>query len=85
MLPQYGNRNKERLPDYHRLDLSATLKARKALGKSAEWTFGLLNVYNRANANSIYFKENEDNRGDTEAIKSYLYGITPNVSYSFKF
>ena len=85
VLPQYGNRNKERLPDYHRLDLSATLKARKALGKSAEWTFGLLNVYNRANANSIYFKENEDNRGDTEAIKSYLYGITPNVSYSFKF
>lgn len=85
VLPQYGFRNQERLPDYHRLDLSATLKARKTIGKSGEWTFGLLNAYNRANANNIFFKENEDTRGQTDAIKSYLYGITPNVSYSFKF
>ncbi len=85
VLPQYGHRNQERLPDYHRLDLSATMQARKPLGQSAEWTFGLLNVYNRANANSIYFKENEDTRGETDAIKSYLYGITPNISYTFKF
>ena len=85
VLPHYGERNQERLPDYHRLDLSATLKARKSPGKSAEWSFGVLNVYNRANATSIYFRENEDIRGNTEAVKSYLYGITPNISYSVKF
>lgn len=85
VLPQYGYRNQERLPDYHRLDLSATLKTRKNPGKSGEWTFGVLNAYNRANANNIYFKENEDTRGQTDAIKTYLYGLTPNISYSFKF
>lgn len=87
VLPHYGDRNQERLPDYHRLDLSMTLKAKMKNGvrKRGEWTFGLINAYNRANANSIYFKENQDNRGETEAIKSYLYGLTPNIAYSINF
>ncbi len=87
LLPHYGFRNQERLPDYHRLDVSATLKGRSVNGrrKKGEWTFGLFNAYNRANANSIYFIENEEKRGETTAMKTYLYGVTPNVSYSFKF
>lgn len=87
IIPQYSERNQNRLPDYHRLDISATLKAKLKNGvrKNNEWVFGFYNLYNRANASSIYFIENEDVRGETKAFKSYLFGITPSITYNFKF
>lgn len=87
VIPQFENRNQNRLPDYHRLDISATLKGKKKRWKNGghEWVFGFYNVYNRFNANSIYFVENEDNRGESRAFKSSLFGITPSITYNFKF
>ena len=87
VIPQFESRNQERLPDYHRLDLSATLKGKRKNSKRGghEWVFGLYNAYNRANATSIYFVENEDKKGESKAFKSYLFGITPGVTYNFKF
>ena len=39
-MPIYGERNGSRLPDYHRLDLSATLKAKaKANRRNDSWSF----------------------------------------------
>ena len=87
VIPQFESRNLERLPDYHRLDISATLKGKKKRWKNGghEWVFGFYNLYNRANATSIYFVEDEDNKGQAKAFKSYLFGITPSVTYNFKF
>ncbi|MEM8567033.1 MAG: TonB-dependent receptor [Bacteroidota bacterium] len=87
VIPQFESRNQERLPDYHRLDISATLKGKRKRWKNGghEWVFGFNNLYNRANATSIYFVEDEDNPGQAKAFKSFLFGITPSVTYNFKF
>ncbi|MFY0598935.1 MAG: TonB-dependent receptor [Cyclobacteriaceae bacterium] len=87
VVPHFEERNQDQLPTYHRLDLSATLKIKPKNGRTdrGEWVFGIYNVYNRINANSIYFKEDDTNPGQTNAFKSYLFGTTPNVTYNFKF
>ena len=57
----YSERNKYRLPDYHRMDLSLTyenkLKADKKI--STSWTFSVYNVYGQDNIYSVFFKKAE--------------------------
>ena len=86
VIPYYGLRNQERLPDYHRLDISATLTPRKNKGRKlqGEWVFSVYNVYNRRNAASINFRRNQDT-GVNEAIRTSIFGIVPSVTYNFKF
>lgn len=85
-VPYYGLRNKERLPDYHRLDISAILtpKRNKRKKVQSEWVFSIYNAYSRKNAASINFRENEDT-GRNEAIRTSIFGIIPSVTYNFKF
>ncbi|AXT58551.1 TonB-dependent receptor [Aquimarina sp. AD1] len=89
VVADYNNRNGNRLPAYHRLDISATLNPKK--GKNGKWVFSLVNVYNRQNAASIYFNEvgevgdQEIATGMTQATKLSFFGIVPSISYEFKF
>ncbi len=85
-VPFFGLRNQERLPDFHRLDISATLTPKRNKRKKiqSEWVFSLYNVYNRMNAASINFRENEDT-GRNEALRTSIFGIIPSVTYNFKF
>ena len=85
-IPYYGLRNQERLPDYHRLDLSATLtpKKNKQRKLQGEWVFSIYNVYNRRNAASINFRRNQDT-GVNEAVRTSIFGIVPAITYNFKF
>ncbi|MGC6479725.1 MAG: TonB-dependent receptor [Flavobacteriaceae bacterium] len=82
----YDKRNANRLPAYHRLDVSATLTPRKNEGRKwqAEWVFGIYNIYNRHNAASISFTQNIDT-GVNEATRIAIFGIIPSVTYNFKF
>ncbi|MEW2922344.1 TonB-dependent receptor [Muricauda sp. ANG21] len=84
--PYYGLRNKERLPDYHRLDVSAILTPKRNERKKvkSEWVFSIYNLYSRRNAASINFRENEDT-GRNEAIRTSIFGIIPAVTYNFRF
>ncbi|HEA79494.1 MAG TPA: hypothetical protein ENI01_03485, partial [Maribacter sp.] len=84
-VPYYGLRNTQRLPAYNRLDLSATLTTRKNANKKikGEWIFSLYNVYNRRNAASISFRQNDDT-GANEAVRTAIFGIVPAVTYNFK-
>ena len=86
VIPYYGLRNVERLPDYHRLDISAVYKPRKSQNKKfkSEWVFSIYNVYNRRNAAAINFRQNQDT-GQNEAVRTSIFGIVPSVSYNFKF
>ena len=85
-VPSYNSRNEDRLPAYHRLDISATLTPKhKAKHKyKREWVFGIYNLYSRYNAASISFRQN-DETGKNEAVKLSIFGIVPSVSYNFKF
>ncbi len=82
----YSNRNADRLPAYHRLDISATLTPRKNKNRKwqGEWVFGIYNLYGRKNAASISFGENTDT-GINEATRTSIFGITPGITYNFKF
>jgi outer membrane receptor protein involved in Fe transport len=85
-IPVYAPRNSNRLPSYHRMDLAATYTPRKNSDKKYEssWNFGIYNVYNRKNAVSLSFRENEDTMVN-EAVRLSLFGIVPSVTYNFKF
>jgi len=86
VIPNYGERNSNRLPNYHRLDLSLTLNPNKNKRRDykSEWVFGFYNIYNRDNANSITFQQNEKTLKN-EAIQLSIFGIVPSISYNFKF
>ena len=81
----YSARNSDRMPDYHRLDLAATLEARSGNKLKSSWSFGFYNVYNRKNAFSIDFQDDPDDTTKTQAIQTTLFGIIPSVTWNFKF
>ena len=84
-VPVYSKRNEYRLPTYHRLDLSATYTPERTNKRwKGEWVFGVYNVYNRKNAVSVSFRENEDTKRN-EAVKLSIFGIIPSVTYNFSF
>lgn len=85
-IPTYSERNADRLPAYHRLDISATLTPKKNKNRKwqGEWVFSIYNVYNRSNAASITFGQNIDT-GVNEATRTSIFGIIPAVTYNFKF
>jgi hypothetical protein len=55
----YSDRNKYRLPDYHRLDVSITLDESLKIRKKwkGSWTFSVINLYGRKNAYSVFYKK----------------------------
>lgn len=87
-VPIYNDntRNADRLPAYHRLDISATLtpESNKNRKWQAEWVFGIYNLYGRQNAASINFRQNRETFRN-EAIQTSIFGIVPSVTYNFKF
>ncbi|TCI85726.1 TonB-dependent receptor [Tenacibaculum sp. M341] len=85
-IPTYSTRNADRLPSYNRLDVSATLTPRNNKNRKwqSEWVFGIYNLYSRRNAASISFGVNNQT-GANEAERTSIFGITPSVTYNFKF
>jgi len=85
-VPNFSSRNENNLPSYHRLDVSATLTPHKNKKRKwqAEWVFGIYNIYNRMNAASITFRQN-DETASNEAIRLSIFGIVPSATYNIKF
>jgi CarboxypepD_reg-like domain/TonB-dependent Receptor Plug Domain len=83
----YTERNGYRMPAYHRLDLGATLEARKNKSRryQSSWTFGIYNAYARENAFTINFRDKKDDPTKTEAVRTALFKIIPSVTWNFKF
>ncbi|MBK7871278.1 MAG: TonB-dependent receptor [Saprospiraceae bacterium] len=87
-VPHYGNRNGARTPEYHRLDIGAQYIPNPNSKKrwKSSWDFGAYNVYARRNAYSIFFRQNEDNPLETEAVRLSIFGsVLPYVTYNFSF
>ncbi len=87
IIPIYSKRNAERMPSYHRLDLSCTLRNKEKPGRKwqSEWVFSAYNAYGRKNAWSIYFEQDEKDAYRTKAMKTYLFSVVPSITYNFKF
>jgi hypothetical protein len=81
-----NRRNADRLPAYHRLDVSATLTPEKNKNRKwqGEWVFGIYNLYGRQNAASINFRQNRETFRN-EAIQTSIFGLVPSVTYNFNF
>jgi hypothetical protein len=96
-VPVYGQKNNARLPDYHRLDLSATVRLNKnpALKFTHSLSFSVFNFYGRKNALFINYNKTEVDPGtfriptellnaDRTTSQFYLFRFAPSVSYNFK-
>ncbi|MFT6066015.1 MAG: hypothetical protein ACJAQX_001891 [Polaribacter sp.] len=81
-----NRRNADRLPAFHRLDISATLTPEKNKNRKwqGEWIFGLYNLYGRQNAASINFRQNRETLRN-EAVQTSIFGLVPSVTYNFEF
>jgi hypothetical protein len=88
VVPIYSDRNDYRMPDYHRLDLSVTLRPRKNPNRKwyGEWNLSVYNAYGRKNPWAINFVQETAAGGyQTYAEMTYLFSVIPSISYNFKF
>ncbi|MCK4662547.1 MAG: TonB-dependent receptor [Bacteroidales bacterium] len=97
-VPIYTVKNNDRLPDYHRLDLSATIDLNKPQKKfKHSLTFSLYNAYARQNPLSINFNKTINSNNEIKIPANFytnpylitskisLIGIMPAIIYKFKF
>lgn len=98
-IPIYEYKNNDKLPDYHRMDLSAKLRLNKNLNARYrhDLTFSIFNFYNRQNYVAVNFNKIETDQGefyvpadliaDYQLLSTsrYLIGFIPSIAYSFKF
>ncbi len=80
----YTDRNGDRMPAYHRFDLSATKQFAKKGHYESNLNFSIYNAYMHDNAYMITFRQNETTR-QIEAVQTTLFRIVPSVTYNFKF
>lgn len=84
----YAARNSNRIPDFHRLDISFTYDFKKNEKRKFKQSlnFSIYNLYARRNAYSVTFRQNEDNPSISEATRLSIIGsMIPSVTYNFNF
>jgi len=82
---QYASRNANRMPDYHRLDLSVTYENKKKKKNEGSWNFSLYNAYGRENAYRISFDDDPVDKSRTQITQTALFRWVPSITYNFKF
>ena len=88
IIHEYGDYNGARMPDYHRLDLSATYILHKGRRMEGSLNLSVYNVYARQNPLylDIMVKYNEENNNiGVNLVGRSLYSILPSLGYSLKF
>jgi len=92
MLVLYSERNKYRLPDYHRLDISISCDESLRIKKKwkGSWTLSVINVYGRKNPYSTFFRKVEpgpaNNYSSYNLYTLYIIGRPlPTLTYNFTF
>ena len=82
---QYAKRNANRMPTYHRFDISVTYENRDRKKRETSWNFSLYNVYGRENAYRISFQDDPLDKTKTQIIQTSLFRWVPSITYNFKF
>ena len=86
-VPVYASRNEDRLPDYHRLDLSLTWRTKARVQQkrwSGEWNLSVYNAYARHNAWAIAFNYDAE-AAKWQSYKVFLFTAIPSISYNIQF
>ncbi|QJW89928.1 TonB-dependent receptor [Spirosoma taeanense] len=81
----YSQRNADRIPDYHRLDVAFTRDGRRTPGQQrySNWSVSFYNVYAHKNPYSIYFQRVNTT---TRSYQLSVFGtIIPSISWNFVF
>jgi len=88
----YSDRNKYRLPDYHRLDVAITRDESLRIKKfwKGSWTLSVINLYGRKNKYSVYFQnappvESTRNRPNSLYALYIIGRPLPTLTYNFTF
>ncbi len=84
----YADRNSNRIPDYHRMDVSLTYDFKKNDRRKVKQSLNLsvYNLYARRNAYSVTFRQNEENPNISEATRLSIIGsVIPAITYNFNF
>ena len=92
-VPIYRQRNSYRIPNYHRLDVSANFTPEKDTTKRfySSWSFGVYNAYARRNPYSIFFEQQDGTSATpdnfrTQAVRLSIFAtIIPFVTWNFNF
>ncbi len=88
------SRNNYRIPAYHRMDISATLYAKKKENRKnfGSWNFSIYNLYAHKNAFTVFTRdknfgtdESPVYKDEKELVKLYLFSIVPSITYNFNF
>lgn len=95
-VPIYSERSNQRLPDYHRLDLSLDLRLNKQVKRfNHHLNFSIYNFYGRKNPVTINFNKIQTGQdvvkvpGDLfpppafTPSQTFIYSIIPSISYRF--
>ena len=88
MIQEYGPHNSARMPDYHRLDVSATYEFKSAGRFRHSLNVSVYNVYARRNPlyrDLQFHADSEDKTFIMELKNISLYSLVPSLSYTFKF
>ncbi len=85
LVTNYSQRNRDRLPAYHRLDIGFSYITKRAADQKrySVWNISFYNVYMRDNAYSIYFNK-VNNRLKAYQL-SVIGGIIPSLTWNFYF
>jgi hypothetical protein len=81
----YSDRNKYRVPDFFRMDLSLNIEGNHKIKKLAHsfWTVGVYNVTGRKNPFSVYYVSED---GKLNGYKLSIFGHQiPFITYNFRF
>ena len=88
----YSDRNKYRMPPYHRMDVSITLDENLRIKRmwKGSWTFSIYNLYGRKNPYSVFYRK-EASVQSTDKTQYSIYKLSligvpvPSITYNFKF
>jgi ferric enterobactin receptor len=91
ILPNYNNRNQDRIPAYIRADVSMNIESHpyRTSGYRGSWNFSIYNLLGRKNAYSVFFRAKNPYNPFYSKVNIYklsvLGTIIPSITYNFKF
>ena len=88
----YSDRNKYRMPPYHRMDVSITFDENLRIKRmwKGSWTFSVYNLYGRKNPYSVFYRKEASlqsaDKSQYSIYKLSIIGVpVPSITYNFKF